>query len=232
MALCLAAAGSRVFISGRRPEMLAATIDLMMLPGDPKPDCEPIPLDLNDPSEIAKACRRVSDLCLHGLDGLINNAAQPEQVASRPLLSAGIPYWDERFAVNLRAPWLLSRTMAPIMAATGRIRIINMTSTAGWAGTAGFGIYNVTKAALNSLTLSLAEELAAAFEGVDVQINAVDPGQAHTEMNQGSWESPDSILPLILKLLSSPSGGPNGKFFHKDGRSLSFGFSAPYDKEL
>lgn len=232
IALCLVAAGSRVFISGRRRGKLEETVSLLTSPTPTEPACVPIVVDLRSPAEIEKACKQVSEFCPDGLDGLINNAALPDKAGRDPLLSAQPSYWDEMFAVNLRAPWLLSRNMAPVMAATGKIRIINITSTAGWAGTAGVGIYNITKAALNSLTMSLAEELALIFQGVDIQVNAIDPGQARTEMNQASAESPDSILTLVLKLLSCPDGGPNGRFFHKDGRHLSFGFSTPFDKEL
>lgn len=232
MALCLAAAGARVFISGRRAEKLEETVALLRSPGLPEPACLPVPVDLRDPADIERACAFVAERCGDGLYGLINNAALPGRCGPTPLLTAGSHDWDEMFAVNLRAPWLLSRTMAPVMARTGRVRILNITSTAGWAGTAGVGIYNITKAALNSLTMSLAEELKAGFPEADVQVNAIDPGQARTEMNQGSEESPDSILPVAVKLLSSADNGPNGRFFHKDGRHLDFGFSTPFDKEL
>lgn len=232
MALCLATAGAQVFISGRRVEKLEETVALLRSPGLPEPACLPVVVDLRNPANIEKACAFVAERCNGRLDGLINNAALPGSHGPAPLLTAGSDNWDEMFAVNLRAPWLLSRTMAPVMAQTGRIRILNITSTAGWAGTAGFGIYNISKAALNSLTMSLAEELQVAFPGADVQVNALDPGQACTEMNHGSTESPDSILPAAIKLLSQPGNGPNGKFFHKDGRRLDFAFSRAYDKEL
>jgi 3-oxoacyl-[acyl-carrier protein] reductase len=229
MALCLSTAGARVFVSGRRVKMLDATAALLATSGISNLECVPIVVDLRDPTQIERACQQVSALCPDGLNGLINNAALADKAGPAPLLSAGSCYWDEMFAVNLRAPWLLSRSMAPVLAATGRIKILNITSTAGWAGTAGVGIYNTTKAALNNLTMSLAEELAVNFPRADVQVNALDPGQAHTEMNQGSAESPNSILPMAIKLLSCADGGPNGRFFHKDGRHLCYGFSEPFD---
>ncbi len=232
IALCLASAGSRVFVSGRRGQKLQETVDTLVRSGLPGSVCIPVIMDLSNPADIENACTVVSRSCPDGLDGLINCAALPERAGPTPLSSATVTYWDSMMAVNLRAPWLVSRSMAAIMAKTGMIRILNMTSTAGWAGTAGVGLYNITKAALNNLTMSLAEELALIYEEAHVQVNAVDPGQARTEMNQGSSENPDSILPLVIKLLTYPNNGPNGKFFHKDGRFLDFGFSTPFEKEL
>jgi len=65
-----------------------------------------------------------------------------------------------------------------------------------------------------------------------VQINVLDPGEARTEMNQGSTNSPFAAVPMALLLLSHPKGGPNGKFFHRNGRHLAFAYSDAYDSDL
>ena len=67
---------------------------------------------------------------------------------------------------------------------------------------------------------------------MDVQINVLVPGEARTEMNQGSNRSPYTIAGMVLLLLSHSPGGPNGHFFHADGRHLAFGYSPPYDRSL
>jgi NAD(P)-dependent dehydrogenase (short-subunit alcohol dehydrogenase family) len=112
------------------------------------------------------------------------------------------------------------------------IRIIFMTSGAGWSFLSGYGQYNISKAALNSLTACFAEECQAGYPDSDIQINGLDPGQAKTEMNPGSERSPFSVVAMALLLLSHPENGPNGKFFSHDGRHLSFCNSLPYDKPL
>ena len=78
----------------------------------------------------------------------------------------------------------------------------------------------------------MAEEYAVSFPDVDIQMNALVPGEARAEMKQNSTDSPYSIVSMALILLSHPQGGPNGKFFHRDGRHLQFGYSLPYDKPL
>ena len=110
--------------------------------------------------------------------------------------------------------------------------MVFLTSEAGWASTPGFGAYNVTKSALNTLGASFAAECAARHPAADMQINVLVPGEARTEMNQGSTDSPYAIACMTLTLLSHPAGGPNGCFFHRDGRHLSFGHRGPYERTL
>jgi NAD(P)-dependent dehydrogenase (short-subunit alcohol dehydrogenase family) len=118
------------------------------------------------------------------------------------------------------------------MVAGGEVRIVFITSEAGWAFTPGVGQYNISKAAINNLGASLAHECAARYPEADIQINILNPGEARTEMNQGSQRSPYTIVPMMLQLLSHPAGGPNGRFFHADGRHLSFTFAEAHDRPL
>ena len=107
-----------------------------------------------------------------------------------------------------------------------------ISSGAGWAFTPGVGPYNVSKAALNNLGASMAAECAAKHPGLDIQMNVLVPGEARTEMNQGSNESPYSIVCMALLLLSHPAGGPNGRFFHWDGGYCSFCNASEYEKPI
>lgn len=112
------------------------------------------------------------------------------------------------------------------------VRVIFVTSEAGWAFTPGAGSYNMTKAALNNLSASMAAEYAESFPDIDIQMNALVPGEARTEMNQGSPYSPYTVVSMTLILLSHPKGGPNGRFFYRDGRHLQFAYAPQYEKLL
>ena len=114
----------------------------------------------------------------------------------------------------------------------GVVRIVFVTSAAGWSFAPGFGHYNISKAALNSLSANLAAECAARYPDADIQINALDPGQARTEMNGGSRVSPFIVVPTALRLLAQERGGPNGRFFRVDGRSVAFGAAGEYSGAL
>ncbi|MBA7712665.1 hypothetical protein ES703_121648 [subsurface metagenome] len=195
-------------------------------------NCYVIEADIADPEQVLRACDRVRILC-PTLDGLVNNAAIPsEPEISKPLQDSSLEYWNQMMNVNVTAPWLITRSIFPHMRTSGHVRVLFITSEAGWASTPGFGMYNVSKAALNSLTHSMAEEYAHNFPGEDIQMNALVPGEARTEMNQTSTQSPYAIVSMALILLSHPKGGPNGRFFHRDGQHLGFGYTEPYGKSL
>ena len=232
LSVALASAGARVFLSGRRSEKLHQSIEEMCSFGIDIEGCHVLPFDLTNGQEIVQAVNYVERYS-GSLHGLINNAAVPQRGGSRwPLQEESREFWNHIFHVNVTAQWELSKLVLPHMRKGGEIRILFLTSAAGWSFAPGFGHYNITKAALNSLGASMAEECAVRYPNLDVQINMLDPGEARTEMNQGSSTSPYVVASMALILLSHPKGGPNGKFFHRDGRHLQFGYSQQHEKPL
>jgi NAD(P)-dependent dehydrogenase (short-subunit alcohol dehydrogenase family) len=234
LACALAAAGAQVFLTGRRLEKLQESIEEIESMGIPTGNCLAIPADISNPESILQACERVRNLS-EALNGLVNNAAVPSRGhagISTPLQVEPLEFWEQMMRVNVTAPWLLTRTIFPHMRNSGHVRVLFISSEAGWASTAGVGIYNISKAAINSLAHSMAEEYAHSFPKEDIQMNVLVPGEARTEMNKGSTVSPYAVVSMALILLSYPEGGPNGRFFARDGRHLSFGYTEPYDKPL
>jgi len=232
IACALAAAGAQVFLTGRRREKLEATLEEMRQLAIDTNKCYLLPADISCQDEVEMASETVMRHC-RSLQGLINSAALPSRPGSRfPLQKDPVTYWEKLFATNVTAPWLLTRTIFPHMISGGSVRVLFLTSEAGWASTSGTGMYNVSKAALNSLCVSMAREYAARYPNGDIQINGVQPGEARTEMNQGSHVSPYAVVSIVLLLLSHPEGGPNGKFFHRDGRHLYFCYTSPYERAL
>jgi NAD(P)-dependent dehydrogenase (short-subunit alcohol dehydrogenase family) len=70
-------------------------------------------------------------------------------------------------------------------------------------------MYGVTKAALNALTVRLANELPSAFK-----VNAMCPGWVRTRMGgQGATRSPDEGADTAVWLATLPDDGPTGGFF-------------------
>lgn len=195
-------------------------------------NCHLVPADITKQKDLEQACNSVMQRC-SSLCGLVNNAAVPGTPGCAwPLRECSAEDWQRTMDTNVRAPWLLTRSIFPHLLQGGEIRVLFITSEAGWSGTPGFGMYNVSKAALNSLAFSLAQEYAAANPDADIQMNIVSPGQARTEMNRGSSVSPYSIVSIALILLSHPPGGPNGRFFCRDGRPLEFCDSTAYTYQL
>lgn len=232
IALALAAAGAQVFLTGRRIEKLRETLNEGVSLGIDVDHCVPVVADISVESDLARAVEVISQHVSH-LHGLVNSAALPQNGAGPyPLADQSLAAWSELFTTNVTAQLLISRAALPLMANGDGIRVIFMSSEAGWASTPGFGPYNVSKSAVNTLGTSLAAECSVHFPDHDVQVNVLVPGEARTEMNRGSTESPYSVVSMTLALLSHPPGGPNGHFFHRDGRHLTFGYSSAYMKDL
>ncbi|MFK0295882.1 SDR family NAD(P)-dependent oxidoreductase [Streptomyces sp. NPDC090442] len=130
-------------------------------------------VDLRDPDAIAAAYDEVR--AWRPVDVLINNAARP---LARTLWEITAEEWDEVFAVNLRAVFLLTRAVAADMRDRGYGRIVNVASVAGQTPRPTGAAYGTSKAGLIALTRVFAAELAA--HGVTV--NAVAPAMIDTPM--------------------------------------------------
>jgi len=232
IAIALASAGAQVFLTGRRREKLIESVEEMRSLGVSSELCRILPLDITNYDQIVEGCRYVQGQCSF-LCGLVNNAAVSQRTEFRwPLQEGSLDFWDRIFSLNVTAHWQVTKSILPHMVKGGEIKVLFITSEAGWAFTPGFGQYNITKAALNSLGACMAEECATRYPNLDVQMNVLVPGEARTEMNQGSDKSPYSVVSMALILLSHPKGGPNGRFFHRDGRHLRFAYAEPYGETL
>ena len=156
LAVALAAAGAQVFLTGRRKQKLEETIREAERFGIPSEVCHLVPADITDPEQVEKACEMITNSC-DTLYGLVNNAALPVRGdVSRPLLDGSFEDWQRIMNTNVTAPWFLTRKIFPHMAKGGALRVLFISSEAGWAFTPGFGPYNVSKAALNNLGASMA----------------------------------------------------------------------------
>ena len=87
--------------------------------------------------------------------------------------------WDRVFALNVRAPFFLSRAFLPGMIEKGEGCIVNISSIWGVSGGACETIYSSSKAALIGLTKSLAKEVGPS----GVRVNGIAPGWIETGMN-------------------------------------------------
>jgi pteridine reductase len=134
---------------------------------------------------------------LGGLDVLVNSAASFER---RALADIDAAAWDAVLAVNLRAPFLLLREAAALLARSARsggpagvaINVADLSAVAPWRGYAHHG---ASKAALVQLTRAAALELAP-----DVRVNAILPGAVLPPDGMSSedpaWAAVGGRLPL------------------------------------
>lgn len=114
------------------------------------------------------------------LDILINNAGTNPVTASLSDLTPEL--FQKVFEVNTKGPWYLASRAAPRMARHGGGSIINVLSVAGLKPPAYQGFYAATKSALHALTKVMAAEWA----HLGVRVNALAPGNFHSDMFDNS----------------------------------------------
>jgi NAD(P)-dependent dehydrogenase (short-subunit alcohol dehydrogenase family) len=110
-----------------------------------------------------------------GVDILVNNAAIMPVV---PCDQLNADIVDSVLSVNLRAPILFTRYVAPSMRERGGGSIIHMSSVTGHNGHAGVTVYGATKGALMALARGQAIELAPHR----IRVNSISPGTIDSPM--------------------------------------------------
>jgi NAD(P)-dependent dehydrogenase (short-subunit alcohol dehydrogenase family) len=157
----LAAAGAAVVVVGRREEEGAAVAKEL-------PRATFVAADLSR----RDSHRLVLDTALDHfgrLDILVNNAAVH---APAPAIEATEEDFDRLVALNYKSVFFLTQAALPALVASGSGRVVNVSSIGTIKTFVGGAIYNSTKAALDNLTRSWAQE-----HGPDgVRVNAVNPG--------------------------------------------------------
>ena len=146
---------------------------------------------------LARACHMGEREAIEGLvawceetvglpDILVNNAATNPYFG--PMLDTPDAAWDKTFEVNLRGYFEATRAVATRLKDAGRPgSIINVTSIMGQLAAPAQGVYGMTKAAIISMTKTLAVEL-----GHDqIRVNAIAPGLVDTRFAATLTSSPE-----------------------------------------
>jgi NAD(P)-dependent dehydrogenase (short-subunit alcohol dehydrogenase family) len=139
---------------------------------------------------VANVTWRAADLgdvtAVHELADALAGGDRPVQVlvnnagiaSSAPLSATDDALWANALAVNLTAPFVLVRTLAPRMVQAGWGRIVNVASTSALKGYRYTSAYSASKGGLLALTRAVAAELAKS----GVTVNAVCPGFTDTDI--------------------------------------------------
>ena len=170
-------------------------------------DATPVRVDLAIPATIVAA---MDQLAASGrsIDVLVNNAGVLHE---KPVLELSDQEIADSIAVHLTGPIRLLRALVPTMVERGYGRIVNLSS--GWGsfaqGLGGPGLYGITKAALNALTVRLADELPSF-----IKVNAMCPGWVRTRMGgRGARRTREAGADTAVWLATLPDDGPSGGFF-------------------
>lgn len=124
---------------------------------------------------------------LGDIDVLVNNASALGPTPLRSLLDSECEDFEAVLATNLLGPFRLSKTVLGSMLLRGRGVVVQISSDAAVEAYPDWGLYGVSKAALDHLTRIWAAELADS----GVRVFAVDPGEMNTQMHADALPDAD-----------------------------------------
>jgi NAD(P)-dependent dehydrogenase (short-subunit alcohol dehydrogenase family) len=231
IARCFAKQGAKVILASRKFEGLTALANAIQADGG---DAYPVSCHTGKEDDIK---RLIDDsVKRYGkIDILVNNAATNPYFG--PLLETEWPAWDKTFEVNLKGYFVATREVVRhLRERSAGGSIINIASIAGTMAAVAQGVYGMTKAAVISMTKTLAVELG----GSAIRINAIAPGLVETRFSGALVANeelvkrisdsaparrighPDDIAGIALLLASDASNLITGQTFIVDGgQSLS-----------
>lgn len=178
IAIALARAGADVAVAARTvPEIEAVAAEISRLGRR----THFFPLDVSDRARLAAVPSEV-EARLGPIDVLVNNAAIHQSAPVQRLDDAS---WDAILAVDLTAPFLLTRACLPSMLDRRFGRVVNVASVAGRTGIKYGAAYSAAKHGVIGFTRSLALETAK--KGITA--NAICPGWTETRMMDETVEA-------------------------------------------
>lgn len=192
----LAAQGANLVLTGRQTELL--------LPLAAELSARVLASDLSDRRAVAALAAEAGDV-----DILVANAAVP---ASGALLDYSEEQIDRALDVNLRAPIMLARALAPPMVQRGRGHLVFISSLSGKTGQAGSSLYSATKFGLRGFAQGLRGDLGPAGVGVSTVFPGFirDAGLFHSsgaELPPGvGTSSPDQVAAAVVRSIRKNRG--------------------------
>ncbi len=228
IALALNEAGAQISVAARSAGALGEVVETIEDSGG---RAIAVPTDITSEDDVERmASRTVQELGT--IDILVNNSGV---LIDAPLVDTTPDAWRHVIDTNLTGTYLCCRAVAPTMMDRGSGKVINIASMFGRRGVPRLASYAASKAAVMSLTASLALEWAR----FGIQVNAIAPGYFETDMNsdaRGDEEivsriksriparrmgRPEELGPLCVLLGSSGSDFMTGETITIDGGQVA-----------
>jgi NAD(P)-dependent dehydrogenase (short-subunit alcohol dehydrogenase family) len=209
-AIALAREGAHVVAIGRTPGALEEIDDAIKAEGS---SATLVPLDVKDTDGIVRLAGVINER-YKKLDILIGNAALVG--SNSPLDHFQQKEWDEVIAVNVTANWHLIRAMDALLRRSDAGRALFLTSGAASNPRAYRGLYATSKAALEALARTYADET----KSTAVRVNLFNPGPTRTSMRAAvmpgedpmTLPTPEEVAATIVPLCL-PSFTETGKLY-------------------
>src|SRR5919109_611450 len=176
IAMTFAEAGASVALASRRIEDLERTATEIDAAGG---RALPVATDVTDPEQVQTLMDRTHE-AFGTIDILVNNAGAAPFVST--LDQIRLEGFEKYFRVNFMSAVYCTRAVAPILLAKRSGCVLNVASVAGFVASPGLTYYASAKAAMISLTKTVAREWA----GSGIRVNALAPGWILTDLNEGA----------------------------------------------
>ena len=232
VAMRLASEGANTVITGRDFENGHAVLERLEKAGGGR--CRFIEADLAS-AEAPLLLAEQAEEWLGGVDILVNNAATGGAGHSTEITSED---WDAVFAVNVRAPYLLSTAVMSRMSERRSGVVVNITTSVAYRGWPGYSAYASSKAALDAMSRCWA----ATYGLWGVRVNTIAPGPVLTEASTresrpediaefcagfgaGRYGTVDEVAAAVLFLVSDEAEYIHASTVHIDGGMVeTFGY--------
>lgn len=212
-ALACARHGATVVLLGRGTAKLEKVYDEIQQAGGSTPAIYPLNLagaSWNDYAELATVLERE----FGRLDGLLHCAAHFKTFAA--LEDIDPREWMESLQVNLTGAYALTRQCLPLLRRSDNASVVFVSDIGGRSPKAFHGIYGISKAAVEALAATWAQELSLE---PSLRVNTFNPGPLRTQLRVKGYPgevlettpAPDTATPALLWLLGPDSRGVSGK---------------------
>lgn len=213
--LACAAHGATVVLVGRTQARLEKVYDEIQAAGDPEPAIAVMDFRKAGGPEYLSLAEQLEGT--YGrLDGLLHNAGILGQRA--PIEHYDVGTWHEVLHINLTIPFVLTRTLLPLLRKAADASIVFTSSSVGRRGRAYWGAYAVSKFGIEGLSQVLADETDSSGH---IRVNCINPGGTRTAMRRaaypgedpGALPDPAELMNPYLFLLGPASRGVTGGTF-------------------
>jgi NAD(P)-dependent dehydrogenase (short-subunit alcohol dehydrogenase family) len=177
IAVGYATAGADLAVSARTAEALAETVEAVEALGR---KAFVVPADVTD-RDAVQAMVRDAIAALGHLDVVVNNAGGTAFMA--PFTDLRFDGWTKVMRLNTESIVHVMQAVGPHLLERGAGSVVNVASVAALGGTPALAPYGASKAAVVSLTQSVAIEWASR----GVRVNALCPGWTATDLNRALW---------------------------------------------
>lgn len=209
----LSAVGATVIMLDRKLRHMEKLYDKIVGQGHTEPVLLPQDLNSLDPGTCEQIAAGIA-ADFGRLTGILHNAA--ELGSPSPLAQYSAESWAQVMQVNLQAPWILTRTLLPLLERAPRASVLFSSAACGRDPSANWGAYAVAYAGIEAQMIIWAAEMARISE---IRFNSIDPGAVNTGMRRRSHPgespkaspAPQEIVSAYLYLLGDDSMSINGQ---------------------